>query len=95
MEPKFPRCFTLSELDDESLQNALKGLYSRIHEKNELITMWRANLPTGIPLSITDGKGSNPIEITTTIGELTIMIRDLTEKVLPDLEKQYLRLSDP
>lgn len=78
----------LTTIADESLPNALKGLYSRIHEKNELITMWKGNLPTGKDLFITDANGQNPIEIKVVIADLTRKIRDLITSIQPDLEKE-------
>jgi len=85
----------LITISDASLQNALRGLYSQIHEKNELIEMWRENLPTGHDLEIRDAYGQNPVKITTIIGELTIKIRDLIDKIAPDLENDRLKAGVP
>jgi len=49
----FRRSGLLAKLDGE-LQRGLTELYSRIHEKNELLAAWRTNLPTGKQLTVTD-----------------------------------------
>lgn len=79
---RFRRRGFLTELRTE-VRQTLRELYSRIHEKNELILYHRSALASGREALITDGLGQNPRKITEIITEIRGKIDERIGAVLP------------
>jgi hypothetical protein len=75
---------------DTAVQGDLIGLYSRIHEKNELISTWRTSgIQIGSRLVITDGSNKNPTPFENVLAEVTVQISNNINTILPLLERSY------
>jgi hypothetical protein len=82
---RFRRLGFLSELNDD-IRLRLRSLYSRIHEKNELILYYRSSLPDsalGREPQVSDGQGQNYRRLTEVIAELRGRIEQSIRELLP------------
>lgn len=90
---RFRQSGFLSQLRTE-IRLMLRELYSRIHEKNELILYHRSVLASGKEAVITDGQGLNPRKVTEIIVEIRRRIDELVGKLLPVFRRYEVAADD-